>query len=289
MTMVTPSGLRDEILPRMSDCAWAEKPKPPCPCEMSMPRKPLSRTKRQMSSGMSCSSWRMRQSLRRLQSSTVGPSRKARSSSVNVIGAMRRSLDQSGVPLNSSASQPTVPACKRLALGLGDGGHGALERAIGGQRDVFALDLGDARHEQERGREPAEECPPRENRPMQMAVHEAHLRGEREDRGGERPHPSGARFIASAKTRQAIGPRRSTQPWAASTLALDTIRPRPERPCAGDVFPARSARVRLFALYGPDGTSTQASFLRVSREPPGGVQRSNRQADLPPSGKPIAP
>ena len=40
MTMVTPSGLREEILPRTSDCACAEKPRPPCSLEMSMPRKP---------------------------------------------------------------------------------------------------------------------------------------------------------------------------------------------------------------------------------------------------------
>ena len=44
MTMTTPSGLREEILPSTSDCACAEKPKPPCSFEMSMPRKPWSRT-----------------------------------------------------------------------------------------------------------------------------------------------------------------------------------------------------------------------------------------------------
>ncbi len=64
-------------------------------------------------------------------------------------------------PVGLAAEQLGVPAdgpgLQCLALGLGDGGHGALKRAINGEGDVFALDLGEARHEQERGDEPAEQ------------------------------------------------------------------------------------------------------------------------------------
>ncbi len=51
MTMVTTSGEREAILPMISDCAWAEKPRPPCSLEMSMPRKPRDLTKSQISVG----------------------------------------------------------------------------------------------------------------------------------------------------------------------------------------------------------------------------------------------
>ena len=110
MTMVTASGLREAILPRIRDCAWAENPNPPCFFEMSMPRKPCSATRDQILSGISRRSWRISQSSRLRQSSSVGPSRKARSSSVSVIGATDLSFDQSGSPEKSSASHPTVPA-----------------------------------------------------------------------------------------------------------------------------------------------------------------------------------
>ena len=96
--------------PRTMDCAWAEKPKPPCSLEMSMPRKPCFLTKSQISAGTSLSLCRMVQSLTIRQSSLVGPSRKAFSSSVRVMGGTERSLSQSGWPENSSASKPMVPA-----------------------------------------------------------------------------------------------------------------------------------------------------------------------------------
>ena len=52
-------------------------------------------------------------------------------------------------PVGLAGEQLGVPAdgagLERLALGVGDGRHRAFQRAIGGQRDVFALDLGEAR------------------------------------------------------------------------------------------------------------------------------------------------
>src|SRR3954468_13758780 len=44
------------------------------------------------------------------QSSSTGPLRKARSSSVNVAGAFASNFDQSGLPVNRSASHQTSPA-----------------------------------------------------------------------------------------------------------------------------------------------------------------------------------
>ena len=199
MTMVTPSGLREEILPRISDCACAEKPRPPCSLEMSMPRKPWSRTKCQMSSGTSCSSWRMCQSLSLRQSSSVGPSRKARSSAVSVIGATRRSF----VPVGRAGEELGVPADRagfeRLALGVGDGRHGAFKRAIGGQHDVVALDVGEGRANRTAGGKPAEQRPEWKHRPMEMAVRQAHLQAQGEDGGRQAAQArSGARFMARA-------------------------------------------------------------------------------------------
>ena len=54
--------------------------------------------------------WRISQSLSIRQSSLQGPSRNAFSSSVSVMGGTARSFSQSGVPENSSASKPMVPA-----------------------------------------------------------------------------------------------------------------------------------------------------------------------------------
>ena len=75
-----------------------------------MPRNPCFLTKSQTSSGISLSLWRMVQSLTMRQSSLVGPSRNAFSSSVSVMGGTARSFSQSGWPENSSASKPMVPA-----------------------------------------------------------------------------------------------------------------------------------------------------------------------------------
>ena len=75
-----------------------------------MPRKPFFLTKSQIGSGISRWSWRIFQSSTMRHSSAVGPSRNAFSSAVSVIGGTARSFSQSGVPENSSASKPMVPA-----------------------------------------------------------------------------------------------------------------------------------------------------------------------------------
>src|SRR5215472_17058113 len=65
---------------------------------------------RPISSEISFSLWRMAQSSTMRQSSVTGPSRKAFSSSVKVMGGTARSFSQLGSPENSSASKPMVPA-----------------------------------------------------------------------------------------------------------------------------------------------------------------------------------
>ena len=98
-------------MPSTSDCACGEKPRPPCSLEMSMPRKPCFLTKSQISSGISLSvvaDLPVVDHPAELVAS--GPSRNAFSSSVSVIGGTARSFSQSGVPENSSASKPMVPA-----------------------------------------------------------------------------------------------------------------------------------------------------------------------------------
>jgi hypothetical protein len=110
MTMTQASGEREPMRPSTSDCACGEKPSPPCSLEMSIPRKPCFLTKLQTSGGTSRSLWRISQSLSIRQSSLQGPSRNAFSSSVSVMGGTERSFSQSGVPENSSASKPMVPA-----------------------------------------------------------------------------------------------------------------------------------------------------------------------------------
>ncbi len=189
MTMVTPSGLRDEILPRISDCAWAEKPRPPWAREISMPRKPCSRTKRHTSSGMFVqlvADAPIVDALAELDGRPVEKGtllwRERDRGRAAELRPVRRAAEQFGVPADG-------PSLQCLALGLRDRRHGTLKRAVGGERDVFPLDLGEARHEQERGDEPAQKRPPREHRPMQLAMNEAHLRGEGEQSGGERPEP----------------------------------------------------------------------------------------------------
>ena len=56
MTMVTTSGVREAILPMMSDCACAEKPSRHAPWRSACRGSRCSRMKCQISSGMSCSS-----------------------------------------------------------------------------------------------------------------------------------------------------------------------------------------------------------------------------------------
>ena len=158
MTMVTTSGEREAILPMISDCACAEKPRPPCSFEMSMPRKPRDLTKSQILSGISRCAWRTCQSSIMPHSSSVGPSRKACSSGVRTMGAMERSLSQSGVPENSSASKPTVPASSACCLGVGDLRQRAFDELEDGRADVVAANGGNGERRKRHDEQPQQEA-----------------------------------------------------------------------------------------------------------------------------------
>src|SRR3954471_18074795 len=75
-----------------------------------MPKNLLRLMKSQASGGRSRHSQLIFQSSSMAQSSSTGPLRNACSSGVSVAGAMASSLDQSGLPVNRSASHQTSPA-----------------------------------------------------------------------------------------------------------------------------------------------------------------------------------
>src|SRR6201999_1493098 len=77
---------------------------------MIMPKNFFALMKSQASGGRSRHSQLIFQSSSMAQSSSTGPLRKARSSSVNLAGANDRSFDQSGLPVKRSASHQTSPA-----------------------------------------------------------------------------------------------------------------------------------------------------------------------------------
>ena len=90
--------------------------------------------------------------------------------------------EQLGVPADGAGLQ-------RLPLGVGDGGHDALERAIGGQRHIFAFDRGKGRREQEPGHHPAQQRPERKVKPVQVCVGEPELHAQGEECDRPRPNP----------------------------------------------------------------------------------------------------
>src|ERR1700749_1671572 len=77
---------------------------------MIMPKNFLALIKSQASGGRSRNSQLIFQSSSIAQSSSTGPLRKARSSSVRVAGAVASNFDQSGLPVKRSASHQTSPA-----------------------------------------------------------------------------------------------------------------------------------------------------------------------------------
>src|SRR5581483_11079667 len=77
---------------------------------MIMPKNFLALMKSQASLGKSRHSQLIFQSSSMAQSSSTGPSRKARSSSVSVAAGNASSFDQSGLPVKRSASHQTSPA-----------------------------------------------------------------------------------------------------------------------------------------------------------------------------------
>src|SRR5436190_22353252 len=77
---------------------------------MIMPKKRFFLMKSQASSGRSRHSQLIFQSSSIAQSSSTGPFRNASSSAVSVAGLVASSFDQSGFPVNRSASHQTSPA-----------------------------------------------------------------------------------------------------------------------------------------------------------------------------------
>src|SRR6266576_6982299 len=77
---------------------------------MIMPKNFFRLMKSQTSGGRSRHSQLIFQSSSMAQSSSTGPLRKAASSGVRVAGAWPSSFDQSGLPVNRSASHQTSPA-----------------------------------------------------------------------------------------------------------------------------------------------------------------------------------
>ena len=181
-----------------------------------MPRKPFSQTNSQISSGTSRSSFRMRQSSSFLQSSSVGPSRKACSSSVSVIGAIRRSFEKSG----ATAEKLRVPASgarfDRLTLGVRDRRHCALQSAKYGLGDVAALNGLQAASVEEPGQQPACEGPKRKP--------ESNLEREGIDRARNGPSPERCPVHCKRK-KKAPAPieQRSVQPHVASTVTMPPL------------------------------------------------------------------
>src|ERR1700733_9422625 len=77
---------------------------------MIMPKNFSRLMKSQTSGGRSRHSQLIFHSSSMAQSSSTGPLRKASSSAVSAAGAVARSFDQSGLPVNKSASHHTSPA-----------------------------------------------------------------------------------------------------------------------------------------------------------------------------------
>src|ERR1700681_4863842 len=77
---------------------------------MIMPKNFSRLMKSQTSEGRSRNSQLIFQSSSIAQSSSTGPLRKAASSGVSVAGAFASSFDQSGLPVNRSASHQTSPS-----------------------------------------------------------------------------------------------------------------------------------------------------------------------------------
>ena len=176
-------------MPRISDCACAEKPRPPCSLEISMPRKPCRLDEVPDLSGISRRSWRMFQSLTMRHSSSVGPSRNARSSAVSVIGGTARSFSQSGVPENSSASKPMVPASSASCSVADTFAAGCLDLAEDRLDQRGAADRRNAQARQHHRRHPGEQLQQPEFRLLEHAVQEACLPDQRRAGDGQRPQP----------------------------------------------------------------------------------------------------
>ena len=120
MTVTAAVPLRVEILVTISECAKAEKPRPPYDFGMMMPRKPLSRMNFHTSGGRSMRSWVMSHSSSIPQSSSTGPSTKACSSAVSFAPGIGEHLLPVGLAGEEVRVPPDAAGVERLLLGLRD-------------------------------------------------------------------------------------------------------------------------------------------------------------------------
>ncbi|MCY3729983.1 MAG: hypothetical protein OXF98_01460 [Rhodospirillaceae bacterium] len=102
--------LREAIFASTMELASGENPRPPYAFGMIIEKKPCCLMNVHTCSGRSSSSWVISQSSSSRQSSSVGPSRNACSSSVSAGGGSAASVSQSGMPENSCPSHHTLPA-----------------------------------------------------------------------------------------------------------------------------------------------------------------------------------
>ena len=159
MTMVTPSGLRDEILPSTSDCACAEKPKPAMLLGDEHAEEALIADEApdvlghvvQLVADAPVVELAAKLLGRAVEEGALFGGERDRADAAEPR-PVRRAGEELGVPADGAGFE-------RLALGVGDGGHGALERAIGGQHHIVALEAREGEREQAAGDEPAENCP----------------------------------------------------------------------------------------------------------------------------------
>ncbi len=191
MTRVQTSGEREAIRPRMIDCACGENPRPPCSLEMSMPRKPFRFTKSQISAGTSLLLKRMVQSLTMRQSSLVGPSIKACSSAVRVIGGTARSLSQSGVPGEQLGVKADGARIECGLLGCRDFRQNALDRLEQGRNERGPPDRRYGQ-EGERGNEkPADHAEETGFESTSLPPQQSRLPNDERCRQRDRPAPQG--------------------------------------------------------------------------------------------------
>ena len=183
MTMVTTSGEREAILPMMSDCACAEKPRPPCSFEMSMPRKPRDLTKSQILLGDLA--------LRVAHLPVVDEAAQLLGRAVEerlLLGGEDDWRDRAQlVPIGCAGEQLRIKAdsagFQRLRLRVGDLRQRASDELEHGRADVLAANGGDSEH-----RERGDEQPKQKTEDARMPVHRIGLPDQRGD--GERAGPS---------------------------------------------------------------------------------------------------
>ena len=186
MTVTAPATLRLAI--RVITALWAaaEKPSPPYSPGMIMPKKPCYFMKSQTAGGRSPFRWASQSSIIR-QSSTTGPSRKARSSGFRARGSKPTSFGPARASREEIAVPPHRARLQGELFGVADPGEIAGHEAHQGRGHEALAEGGDA-EEDRHGHEDRRHDPEQERK---VAAHPPHHEPERHrDRpGGKRPAP----------------------------------------------------------------------------------------------------